>query len=159
VVVNLQGDEPFVDPRDAEAMLAPLHEGRADIVTLRTPIESLTELLDPNAVKVVTRDDGLALYFSRAPIPFERAQSGSFAGAFRHIGVYGYRHEALVRMVSAPVHALEAREALEQLRALGLGMRLLVLDAKTQSRGIDTAADLEAAEALVRSRGDTAFPG
>lgn len=159
LVLNLQGDEPFIVPSDLEGMVAPLTEDRCDIVTLRTPITSGEELADPSAVKVVCRDDGLALYFSRATIPYERAQTGDCAGTYRHVGVYGYRRATLELMVKSPVHPLEACEGLEQLRALALGQRILVLDAETTMRGIDTPHDLDLAEARVRTLGEAAFPG
>ncbi|MEK7706086.1 MAG: 3-deoxy-manno-octulosonate cytidylyltransferase [Myxococcota bacterium] len=159
LVINLQGDEPFVVPSDLERMLKPLAEGRCDIVTLRAPIVTREELVDPSAVKVVCRDDGMALYFSRATIPYERAQTGDIAGTYRHIGVYGYRRAALERLVQSPVHPLETREGLEQLRALALGQRILVLDGETQTRGIDTPLDLAAAEQRVHTLGEAAFPG
>ncbi len=147
-VVNLQGDEPFVEPRDLEALFAALHRPtvNADIVTLKRPLTNAAAINDPACVKVVCADDGVALYFSRAPIPFCRGASGErrteASSVFGHLGVYACRRAALERWCRAPVGALEACEGLEQLRAQALGMRILVLLAHGQGRGIDTPADL-----------------
>jgi len=158
LIVNLQGDEPFVDPADLDALFEALETTGADLATLRAPIGTIAEWHDPNVVKVVSRDDGTALYFSRAPIPFDRAESGDVGGAFRHIGVYGYRRSALIRLSQTPAHQLERRERLEQLRALALGMTIAVIDARTDALGIDTKEDLTRARARVEELGEAAFP-
>ncbi len=158
LVVNLQADEPFVDPADLDALFDVLEDTGADLATLRAPIEGPAEWRDPNVVKVVCRDDGTALYFSRAAVPYDRARSDDVAGVYRHVGVYGYRREALVRLSRAPVHALERREGLEQLRALALGMSIAVIDSRSGSLGIDTAEDLTRARARVAELGEAAFP-
>ena len=109
---------------------------QADIGTLATPIDSLAELMDPNAVKVVSDARGRALYFSRAPIPWNRegaaaglASQRDFSGARRHIGLYAYRVGALLRLATLPLGQLEAREKLEQLRALEHGFNIQVAEA------------------------------
>ncbi len=157
-VVNLQGDEPFIDPRDLDALFDALERG--PLATLSAPIDERGELDNPNVVKVVTRDDGRALYFSRAPIPYERAQTGAVALVRRHVGVYAYHRDALLRLSAAPPHPLEQREALEQLRALALGMDILVLPSLGRDIGIsiDTAEDLRAAQERVEELGEAAFP-
>jgi 3-deoxy-manno-octulosonate cytidylyltransferase (CMP-KDO synthetase) len=154
VVVNVQGDEPFLPPA-LVAQAAQLLEGdpAAQVATLATPIESLDEFMDPNVVKVVTALDGAALYFSRAPVPWSRdgapaglASQREFAGAMRHVGLYAYRADALRRITSLPPTALEQREKLEQLRALEHGMRIVVGTCTERTApGVDTAADLERA--------------
>jgi len=154
VVVNVQGDEPFLPPA-LVAQAAQLLEGdpAARVATLATPIESLDEFMDPNVVKVVTALDGAALYFSRAPVPWSRdgapaglASQHEFAGAMRHVGLYAYRADALRRITSLPPTALEQREKLEQLRALEHGMRIVVgTCTERPAPGVDTAADLERA--------------
>jgi len=154
VVVNVQGDEPFLPPA-LVAQAAQLLEGdpAAQVATLATPIESLDEFMDPNVVKVVTALDGAALYFSRAPVPWSRdgapaglASQREFAGAMRHVGLYAYRADALRRITSLPPTALEQREKLEQLRALEHGIRILVgTCTERPAPGVDTAADLERA--------------
>jgi len=158
IVVNVQGDEPFVPPAlidQAARLLA--DDATAGIATLATPIESLDEFLDPNVVKVVLADDNAALYFSRAPIPWPRdgaraglASQAEFGGALRHIGLYAYRVSALARLTSLPPSRLEQQEKLEQLRALQAGVRIRVaLCVERPGPGIDTDADL--ARARVRA--------
>jgi 3-deoxy-manno-octulosonate cytidylyltransferase (CMP-KDO synthetase) len=159
IVVNVQGDEPVIPPAliDQVALLLQSNPS-AQIATLATPITSLSEFMDPNAVKVVTDGEGRALYFSRAPIPWERdgASSGivsqtSFAGARRHVGIYGYRVSGLLRMASLQRTALEQHEKLEQLRALENGLEIRVADSVEQpGPDVNTAADLQRVTALLR---------
>jgi len=158
IVVNVQGDEPVIPPAliDQVAALLEAHPS-AQIATLATPITSLAEFMDPNAVKVVTDMEGRALYFSRAPIPWERdgAKAGmlsqtSFAGARRHVGIYGYRVSGLLRMASLQRTALEQHEKLEQLRALENGLEIRVADSVEQpGPDVNTAADLERVTSLL----------
>jgi len=133
----------------------------ADLGTLATALESLEELLDPNVVKVVTDAQGMALYFSRAPIPWNRdgaepAAGGQrdFSGARRHRGIYAYRVAALLRLAQLPRGSLEQREKLEQLRALEHGLRIQVGDAlERPGPDVNTLADLERVRGLVGSSG------
>jgi 3-deoxy-manno-octulosonate cytidylyltransferase (CMP-KDO synthetase) len=158
IVVNVQGDEPVIPPAliDQVAALLVAHPS-AQIATLATPITSLAEFMDPNAVKVVTDTEGRALYFSRAPIPWERdgAPAGvvsqqSFAGARRHVGIYGYRVSGLLRMASLRRTALEQHEKLEQLRALENGLEIRVADSVEQpGPDVNTAIDLERVTSLL----------
>jgi len=159
IVINLQGDEPLMPPADIEQTAALLqgHAG-ADISTLCTPIHSLEEFLNPNVVKVLADQTGRALYFSRAPIPWNRdgATSGfasqhRYQGALRHIGLYGYRVGALKHLAAAPPCELEQLEKLEQLRALWLGMTIAV-DVAREMPGpsVDTPEDLQRVAALMR---------
>jgi 3-deoxy-manno-octulosonate cytidylyltransferase (CMP-KDO synthetase) len=151
IVVNVQGDEPQLPPALVGQVAALLEKNvAADIATLSTPVTSLHEFLDPNAVKVVTSSDGAALYFTRAPIPWYRdgavqgltSQTG-FPGAQRHLGIYAYRVEALKRVTALPPSELELTEKLEQLRALQAGMKLVVGVAEVPPpAGIDTESDL-----------------
>ena len=154
VVVNVQGDEPFLPPRLIDQAAGLLERDRgAGIATLATPVASLAEFLDPNAVKVVTARDGAALYFSRAPIPWSRdgASAGlgsqsEFAGAMRHVGLYAYRVGVLRRITRWPPSDLEQREKLEQLRALENGIRIAVgTCVEPPAPGVDTPEDLERA--------------
>ncbi len=154
IVVNVQGDEPFVPPRliDQVAELLARDPGAA-IATLATPIDSLHDFLDPNVVKVVFAADGAALYFSRAPIPWSRdgaaaglGSQADFAGAMRHVGLYAYRVGALQRITAMAPSSYEQTEKLEQLRALQAGLRITVaLCAEPPGPGIDTDADLQRA--------------
>jgi 3-deoxy-manno-octulosonate cytidylyltransferase (CMP-KDO synthetase) len=161
VVVNVQGDEPLLPPalvRQAAALLGA--DPGADIATLGTPIQALAEFLDPAVVKLVRRADGRALYFSRAPIPWHRdgasrgvATQTDFSGAWRHLGLYAYRVGALKRLAAAPPAPLELAEKLEQLRALHLGMAIVVGEAgERPGPGVDTAADLERVRSMLGGR-------
>ena len=162
IVVNVQGDEPLIPPATIAqvARLLPAHPA-GDIATLATALESLAELLDPNVVKVVTDTHGLALYFSRAPIPWNSdgaptglASQSNFAGARRHRGIYAYRVAALLRLAQLPHGALEQRERLEQLRALEHGLRIYVEEAlERPGPDVNTPADLERVRALIASPG------
>jgi 3-deoxy-D-manno-octulosonate cytidylyltransferase len=158
LVINLQGDEPFVVPADLAALFNSLEHDDVEVTTLKAPIASPEEFLSRSVVKVVCRSDDLALYFSRAPVPFDQTGTHSLDNCFRHVGVYGYRREALERLCQMPLHPLEARESLEQLRALALGMRIKVLVAQTRGVGIDTPEDLKQAQARIDAVGEAAFP-
>jgi 3-deoxy-manno-octulosonate cytidylyltransferase (CMP-KDO synthetase) len=156
IVVNLQGDEPMM-PADVVSRVAQVlvQNPRIDIATAVAPITSLKEFLDPNCVKALRADDGRALYFSRAPVPFPRDQAAGgqptgFAGAWRHIGIYAYRVKSLLTFAAWPPTPLELTEKLEQLRALEHGMRIHLLElAEPPPTGVDTPADLERVRALL----------
>ncbi len=157
IVVNVQGDEPLIDPAAIDAV-ADLLAARpeAAIATCASPIRDARVLFDPNAVKVVCGADGGALYFSRAPIPWARDALSDGAQrlapglpAWRHIGLYAYRAGFLRAFPGLPTGALERFESLEQLRALEHGYRIVVhLGAEDPAAGVDTAADLERVRAL-----------
>ena len=158
IVVNLQGDEPLMPAALVQQVAALLESGpRADMATLATPIASVAELLDPNAVKVVCDAEGRALYFSRAPIPWNRAGAAAGpagqtdpGGARRHVGLYAYRVGALLRLAALPPSALEMREQLEQLRALENGLAIRVADAlEPPGPDVNTLADLERVAAVL----------
>lgn len=159
IIVNLQGDEPLMPPADIEQAAALLHShDGADISTLCTPIHELAEFMNPNVVKVVADLAGRAIYFSRAPIPWNRdsaaAGMGSqqkHQGALRHIGMYGYRVGALKRLAAAAPCELEQLEKLEQLRALWLGM-IIAVDVAREMPGpsVDTPEDLQRVAALMQ---------
>ena len=158
IVVNLQGDEPLMPPV-LIAQVAALLDATpgADIATLAARISSVEELLDTNTVKVVTDPSGRALYFSRAPIPWNRAGAPAglasqtdARGARRHLGIYAYRVAALKRLAALAPSALEMREQLEQLRALEHGLGIQVADAREPAGpDVNTAADLARVEALL----------
>lgn len=157
-VVNIQGDEPLVDPalldRLAEAVTGP---DARDMATAAAPLERADWIARSSVVKVVCSAAGDALYFSRAAIPHVRdAAPGAPPppGAhLRHIGVYAYRVEFLGRLVAEPPCALERWEGLEQLRALHLGARIRVLMTEDRSLGVDTPEDVAPAEAALRAAG------
>lgn len=161
IVVNVQGDEPQLPPALVGQVASLLEKhADADIATLSTPVASLHEFLDPNVVKVVAGRDGVALYFSRAPIPWHRdgaaqglMSQGSFPGAQRHLGIYAYRVDALRRVTALPPSDLELTEKLEQLRALQAGMKLVVGVAEVPPpAGIDTESDLLRVRAMLDAR-------
>jgi 3-deoxy-manno-octulosonate cytidylyltransferase (CMP-KDO synthetase) len=160
IVVNVQGDEPLLPPAliGQVAELLAVTPGAA-IATLATPIESDADYRDPNVVKVVSRPDGMALYFSRAPIPWDRdgaaespAGVGRHHGSRRHLGLYAYRVGALLALAGKPPAEIERRERLEQLRALAMGLAIVVADASVSpSPGVDTPEDLARAEAILQA--------
>ena len=144
LVVNIQGDEPLIDPADIDAATAPLlADPTIAMGTLACPLP-LEQAADPNAVKVVVGADGFALYFSRAAIPYLRdGHGGGVSPYLLHIGLYVYRREVLLRLASLPPMPLEERERLEQLRALEHGIRIRVVRTDKPSLGVDTPEDLE----------------
>lgn len=154
VVVNLQGDEPFAPPEGIRAVAETLLASGAEMSTLAAPVEDAAMLFDPDTVKLVRRDNGDALYFSRAPLPWPRDAFASDRATLpagdawlRHIGIYGYRAGFLRRFAELPRGRLEQIESLEQLRALEAGFRIAV--GMTPARfppGVDTPEDIERAE-------------
>ncbi len=150
LAVNIQGDEPELDVGSLDRLIRTmLDQPTIDIGTLSTPF-CAGELMDPNAVNVVTDGQGYALYFSRAALGADRealvaGHSEPQSAAQRHVGVYVYRREALARFLAADPSPLERLARLEQLRALELGMRILVMPSAAAVRGIDTPSDLAAA--------------
>jgi 3-deoxy-manno-octulosonate cytidylyltransferase (CMP-KDO synthetase) len=159
-VVNVQGDEPLIDPEAVSAIAAHLAAHPEDpMVTLAAPFSApldgpdaspglVAELANPNVVKVVVALDGRALYFSRSAIPYAR-QAAAGAAPLRHLGIYGYQRAALLALADLPPSPLERSEALEQLRALEHGMSIRVLLAAPGLPGVDTREDLERAERLL----------
>lgn len=160
IVVNLQGDEPCMDPRALTHVAALLADGAGDIATLATPIRASAELFSPDVVKVIVDDAGLARWFTRAPVPWVRqsfeasreppAELPSEVPFLRHLGIYAYRIGALRRVAHAAPHPHELAESLEQLRALAMGLRIRVgVRDEAPGHGVDTEADLARAEALL----------
>ncbi|WDS36571.1 3-deoxy-manno-octulosonate cytidylyltransferase [Pseudoxanthomonas sp.] len=155
LVVNLQGDEPFAPPEGIRAVAAALSSSGHPMATLATPITEAEQVFDPNAVKLVVADNGDALYFSRAPLPWHRdgfARSRdvlpeSPAPFLRHIGIYAYRAGFLRQFAALPPGRLERTESLEQLRALEAGFRIAVaLTPAEFPPGVDTPEDLARAQ-------------
>ena len=152
IVVNLQGDEPLVDPRALEALVAAMHEEEPLMATLARPLEP-DELDRPQVVKVVCDRNGDALYFSRAGIPHRRA-GGMSPLARAHVGVYAFAAEALETFAALPPGELEREESLEQLRALENGFKIRVVDTRYRGFGVDTPEDPERARAILASGRD-----
>jgi 3-deoxy-manno-octulosonate cytidylyltransferase (CMP-KDO synthetase) len=145
-IVNIQGDEPMIDPFAVDAAaLALLGDPDLPMATLSKRIEDPSEITDPNVVKVVSNLAGDAIYFSRCPIPYVR-EGGAIH--FKHIGIYAYRRDFLLAYSNLPVGPLERLERLEQLRALENGYRIRVVETEYESLGVDTPQDLERVAAL-----------
>ena len=158
VVVNVQGDEPLIPPQTIDQVAELLLNSSADAATLAEPITALSDVFNPNIVKVVWDTNGRALYFSRAPIPWDRSSFGNDPqtlgrGWHRHIGIYAYRVSALRTFVKLPPSDLERTETLEQLRIMENGLSIVVATAvEDVPGGIDTAEDLERVRAVFETR-------
>lgn len=149
IVVNVQGDEPLVEPDMIDEAVEPLLADPLVVMsTLRRRIEDPAEIQNPNVTKVVVDREGYALYFSRAAIPFVR-DGARAAPAWRHVGLYVYRRDLLLQLASLPPSTLERSESLEQLRALEHGIRILAVETAHDSIGVDTPDDLERVRRLV----------
>jgi len=153
LVVNVQGDQPFFSSALISDMLQPLlRDGAILMSTLKCPVSDPNEVADPNCVKVVTDNQGFALFFSRSPVPFIRDPQ-LHRTFYKHLGFYCYRMEFLITFSSLPVGTLESIEKLEQLRALENGYRIKVVETNLDSIEVDTPADIRRVEALMaRSR-------
>jgi len=168
IIVNVQGDEPLISPETIErAVDALISEGPdgAGIVTTWEPIESKSDLFNPDLVKIAMDDNGFAVYFSRSPIPYPRdavRRHGSLDAALehepdlltlfrKHTGIYVYRKEVLLKLTKWRQTQLERTEALEQLRALEHGIKIKAIEASSPSTGVDTLEDLQRVRELVQS--------
>ena len=150
IIVNVQSDEPLIDPRAIDQAVQPLVADRSvQMATLYKRIAQPSELADPNVVKVVVDRGGFALYFSRAPIPYARDPRGGWPPLYRHIGLYAYRRSALLVLATLEPTPLERAESLEQLRALEHGIRIKAVETTYDSIGVDTPADLEQVRRLM----------
>ena len=151
LIVNVQGDEPLIEPAMIDEAVSPFAGAPAvEMSTLRRRIEAPEDFRNPNVTKVVVDRQGFAMYFSRAPIPYRREDCPA-APAWRHVGLYVYTRECLLRLASLPPTVLEQSEALEQLRALEHGIRIKVIETQHDSIGVDTPEDLERARSLIGS--------
>jgi 3-deoxy-manno-octulosonate cytidylyltransferase (CMP-KDO synthetase) len=156
ITINIQGDEPFIKSEMIDDVVNLLYnDDRVSISTLARKITGLDEILSPNVVKVVTDDEGFALYFSRSPIPYYRDEWKDLdnivfrekrTAILKHIGIYGFRKDALINFSSIKKSRLEHIEKLEQLRALSVGMKIKVKETELDTFGIDTIEDLRKAE-------------
>jgi 3-deoxy-manno-octulosonate cytidylyltransferase (CMP-KDO synthetase) len=151
LVVNVQGDEPLIEPESIDAAIEPF---RADsgllMSTICIRLSNAEEAEDPNVVKVVTGRNGFALYFSRSPVPYRRGLQDEGAGPYKHIGLYVYRREFLRQVAQLAPTPLERSESLEQLRVLEHGFSIKVIETKHDSIGVDTPDDLERVRRLLR---------
>jgi 3-deoxy-manno-octulosonate cytidylyltransferase (CMP-KDO synthetase) len=151
LVLNLQGDEPLIEPDTIDAAVKPLLEDSTlDMSTISRPFAGVEEFRSPNVVKVVTSARGDALYFSRAPIPASVSPASSMPSVARaHVGLYVYRRETLLKLATLPAAPLEIVESLEQLRALAHGIRIRVVETKHAAAGVDTPEDLDRVRQLM----------
>ncbi|MCL4476037.1 MAG: 3-deoxy-manno-octulosonate cytidylyltransferase [Nitrospirae bacterium] len=155
IIVNVQADEPLVRPEMIDDVIGLLSDDRADIGTLVKEIQNPEEVMDPNVVKAVFGQEGFALYFSRAPIPYHRdewkdldrfdVQRSKF-NVFKHIGIYSYKRDVLIKLAGMEPSRLEKIEKLEQLRALENGFMIKVKETSSETIGVDTPQDLERVE-------------
>ncbi len=150
VIVNVQGDEPLIDPRAIIEAVAPFSsDPSVQITTLYRRIVDSVEMSNPNLVKIVIDRGGYALYFSRAPIPYVRDPRGGWPPAYGHVGWYAYRRRALMVLAALDPTPLERAESLEQLRALEHGIRIKAVETRYDSIGVDTPEDLEQVRRLI----------
>jgi len=154
IIINVQGDEPLIEPADIDKLAEQASSPHVVMATLAAPIRDVGTYRDPNCVKVVRADDGRAMYFSRAPIPFFREGTPALGSAcvLQHIGIYAYRRDFLMQLVQMPVHELEIIEKLEQLRVLARGFPIHVGLTDHVSRGVDTYEDYRRFVEQFRSR-------
>lgn len=154
IVINIQGDEPLMDPALIDALADRMIRTGEEMATAACPIQSLDQLNARTVVKVVLRNDDSALYFSRLPIPCRRDGEPDLASGlyWRHLGIYAYRGDFLDRLIHTPPCPLETTESLEQLRALWLGGRIGVIRRNDEGVGVDTPADVQTVEALLLKR-------
>lgn len=148
IIVNVQGDEPFIERELLSQMILALRSEDGSIVTGVAPLQ--LDIGNPNLVKVVMDDQLRALYFSRSPIPYCRVRSDGFT-YYRHVGTYGFRRSTLLGLVQLPVSLLEQTESLEQLRWLQSGQKIHCIVGPWEGRGVDTPEDLEAARRALTS--------
>lgn len=154
IVVNVQGDEPFTNEADMRNVLQVFYEQDAesiDLASLMTPITELSEIENPNNVKVIVDHNNFALYFSRAPIPFPRDRDIEIT-YYKHKGIYAFRKQAVLDFYDLPMRNLEAAEKIEAIRYLEYGKRIKMVFSETPAIGIDTPQDLEEARTILKSR-------
>jgi len=170
IIVNVQGDEPLIEPEMIDDVISVLDDPRVSIGTLAIGIKDQKDIFDPNIVKVVFNRNGFAFYFSRAPIPYHRDEWKDIEGfrelglgisgnpqlptpnhCFKHIGIYSYRKDVLAELSELPPSSLEVIEKLEQLRALEHGFIIKVKETTHDTLGVDTPEDLERIEKCLNS--------
>ena len=151
LVVNVQGDEPLIEPLMIEQAIQPFYENNDLLMsTLKKKIDNLNEINNPNVVKVITDKDGYAIYFSRATIPYKRDGNELEEEYFKHIGLYVFKRDFLLKYSKLKNSKLEKSEALEQLRALENGYKIKVVETAFDTVGVDTPEDLEYVKELMQ---------
>ena len=154
IVVNLQGDEPFIDGESLEKLINVFkkdHTNEIDLASLKVELKNQNEIEDPNNVKVITDNFGFALYFSRSVIPYLRDQNSSIK-YYKHKGVYAFRKSALIDFYNTPMTSLEISEKIECIRYLEVGKKIKMIETSSEGIGIDTPQDLEKALELIKTK-------
>ncbi len=141
-VINIQGDEPFIDPKQSELLASAFNDASTQIVTLIKKINSEEEVRNPNVVKAIANKNNQAIYFSRSPIPYRR-NPGVEITYFKHVGIYGYRKQVLAEITQLPMGKLEQAESLEQLRWVENGYNIVLKETDLETIAIDTPDDLD----------------
>jgi 3-deoxy-manno-octulosonate cytidylyltransferase (CMP-KDO synthetase) len=149
-VINIQGDEPFINPSQIDALAFAFHEPHVQLATMKKKMISEADIQNPNMVKVITNQLGDAIYFSRSPIPYRRNPEASIV-YFKHIGIYGYRKETLMEITQLPVGNLEQAENLEQLRWIEKNYRITLVETDIENIAIDTPDDLARVEKYLKT--------
>ena len=155
IFVNVQGDEPLIEATSIDQAIQPVIDGKFSLTSLRVPIQSLEDLQNKNVVKVIVDDENRALYFSRFPIPYTRIEPEQAHVPFlcsRHVGIYVYRRETLLKVSALPPSDLERAESLEQLRAMKAGIAIGVFETEMECVGVDTAEDLEKVRRILKEK-------
>ncbi len=147
IVVNVQGDEPMIEPSLIDEIVETLRNHNVPMASVYEIWDSAEEFFNPNVVKVVLDKDDFGIYFSRSPIPYSK----EIKFFFRHVGIYGYKKETLLKLVDLPPSPLEVKENLEQLRAVENGIRIKMIKSLKKSMGIDTPEDLKKVEELIKN--------
>ncbi|MDY3852861.1 MAG: 3-deoxy-manno-octulosonate cytidylyltransferase [Prevotella sp.] len=159
IVVNIQGDEPFIQVHQITTLCQCFTDEKTQIATLGIPFKSMDEVVNPNSPKIITDKQGFAIYFSRSIIPFIRGKEMSeWLSQYpfmKHLGMYAYRPNVLCEITSLPQSALELAESLEQLRWIENGYKIKVGKTDTETIGIDTPEDLYKAEIFLQNQGDS----
>jgi 3-deoxy-manno-octulosonate cytidylyltransferase (CMP-KDO synthetase) len=151
LIINIQGDEPLIRGEVIDSIVKPLvDEPSLPMSTAKVRLTEQTQIEEPSVVKVVVDENGYALYFSRSPIPFPRKPET--AEYWKHVGLYGYRREFLLKYVELPQTKVELTESLEQLRVLSYGFKIKVIEVKQDSVGVDTPDDLERVRAILENK-------
>jgi len=154
VIINVQGDEPLIEKEMINALITPfIEEAELNMATLKHRIDNMDEVENPNNVKVVTTKDDYAIYFSRSPIPYPRELD--IKNYFKHVGIYGYRRDFVIKYSQMAPTSLEVSESLEQLRVLENGYKIKVLETPYKIVGVDTREDLERVQKIVKEKNIT----
>ena len=150
-VINIQGDEPFIDPQQIKLLASAFEHSLVEIASLKKAIKSEEEIRNPNVVKVVTNANGEAIYFSRSPIPYRRNPEANIT-YYKHVGIYGYKAQVLTKLTQLPLGVLEQAESLEQLRWLENGFKMMLKETDMETVAVDTPDDLANVEKILKSQ-------